>query len=80
MSYLRSSETLATSFTVVLDPRLNNANLAEQLLEKFNYLIQNNIGFDEIQLYNETYSNSSLLANLSSFSCNFFSLFCFYNA
>ena len=71
ISYLRSRQCIIASFIVTLDPRITDLNRAEQLLSHFNFLIDNNIGFNELTLLNESYSNSSLLANLSYFACNF---------
>ncbi len=72
INYLRTRQSIIASFIVVLDPRITDLKQAESLLSDFNYLIENNIGFNEIKIINETYSNSSLLANLSSFACKFF--------
>ncbi len=62
---------MIVSFIVVLDPRITNIKQTESLLTDFNYLIENNIGFNGIRIINEANSNSSLLANLSSFACKF---------
>ena len=68
LNYLRPSKSFIISFQVILDPRLNDFNKATSLLNQFNYLIINKIGFNEIKILNETKSNSSLLPSLSKFS------------
>jgi len=71
INYLRTRQSMIVSFIVVLDPRITNIKQTESLLTDFNYLIENNIGFNGIRIINEANSNSSLLANLSSFACKF---------
>ena len=72
ISYLRSRKSIIASFIVVLDPRISDLNRAENLLGQFNFLIDNNYGFNNIKIMNEPSNNSSLLANLSSFACKKF--------
>ena len=55
------------SFLVVLDPRIVDFNQVLSLLSQYNYFIDNQIGFDNIQILNETNSKSALLPNTSSF-------------
>lgn len=67
--YFPSTKSLLVSFICVLNPEVRDINLAQYLLNSFNFLINNQIGFNEFKFYNETFSRSSLLANISSFSC-----------
>lgn len=69
LNYVVQKNSILASFLVVLDPRMQDFNQANNLLNVFNLLVSNKVIFNNLQFYNESYSRSSLLPNVSNFSC-----------
>lgn len=64
------NNSILVSFMVIIKPSVQDTDEASVLLSLFNSLITNQIGFDDLQFYNETMSSSSLLPNACYFSSN----------
>lgn len=68
LNYVVQKNSILASFMVVLDPRMQDFNQANNLLNMFNLLVSNKVIFNNLQFYNESNSKSSLLPNVSNFS------------
>jgi hypothetical protein len=67
-----SNDSLFISFMVVLDPRIKDFQQAVDLLNTFNtYIRGGKYPFNDMVYYNETFSQISLLPNVSNFSRKF---------
>ena len=73
MAYSPSSNSILVSFVIVLDPDIRLMEEANIFLNIFNTLIYNNVGFNDIKFFNDITCISSLLPNISLFSCKFIS-------
>ncbi len=68
IKYMRTENAIYISIHVILDPRIRDQKEAANLLDLFNILISNKIGFDGMKFFNETSSDSALLSWISDFS------------
>lgn len=70
MEFMPMNNSILVSFMVIIKPDVQDTDEASVLLSLFNSLITNQIGFDDLQFYNETMSSSSLLPKACYFSSN----------